>query len=282
MVSMRGNPFASGTFSLGLYTDPAHPAVMLEHLFGQAAAAAAAGVAGLTFSEHHGGVPGYVPTPIQVAGWVLDRIITVWSGPCPLLLPLRSSVLAAEELCWLAALHPGRVSAGFAPGHLASDFELVGADPTTRAGAFTRQLADVAETHSGNPSPMLEHDPAVALTRSHPIAFVAAAGSVTAVRRAAHAGGGIITDSLAPPARAAELFGYDTEAVGWGPTCSPGASGWVHRPWSCSDPRSRCSAPRPPMAAWTTTALLRSTVLRRRWRIGWPRSQGRQERPIVG
>ncbi|MGB1505213.1 MAG: hypothetical protein ACPHDT_06985, partial [Acidimicrobiales bacterium] len=135
---------------------------MLEHLFGQAAAA---GVAGLTFSEHHGGVPGYVPTPIQVAGWVLDRITTVWSGPCP----LRSSVLAAEELCWLAALHPGRVGAGFAPGHLASDFELVGADPTTRAGAFTRQLADVAEILSGNPSPMLEHDPAVALTRSHPI-----------------------------------------------------------------------------------------------------------------
>ena len=70
------------------------------------------GFAGIMTSEHHGGFPGYLPNPLQVAGFILDSTPIGWAAACPLLLPLRPTALVAEEVAWLAARYPGRVGVG--------------------------------------------------------------------------------------------------------------------------------------------------------------------------
>ena len=217
MRPISAPPFCPGTTSLGLYTNPAAPGVMLDRLFAQAAAASLVGLAGVTISEHHGGFPGYVPNPVQLAGWMLDRVPTVWCAACPLLLTLRPPVTVAEELCWMSALHPGRVGVGFAPGYLAADFELFDQDVGQRADQFSKRLLTTAAIITGRGWRSLDADPAVASTSDSPVPFVAAAGSPRAARRAAEAGGGILTDSLAPMDRVRTLFDVYDEAGGRGP-----------------------------------------------------------------
>ena len=74
-------------------------------------------------SEHHGGFPGYLPNPLQMAAFILDESPLGWAAACPLLLPLRPTAMVAEEVAWLAARHPGRVGLGVAAGALPLDFE---------------------------------------------------------------------------------------------------------------------------------------------------------------
>src|SRR5260370_33130005 len=77
-------------------------------------------------SEHHGGFAGYLPNPLQVAGWCLDAMPAGWAAPCPLLLTLRPAALVAEEVAWLPARFPGRVGVGVAAGALPADFSVMG------------------------------------------------------------------------------------------------------------------------------------------------------------
>ena len=87
------------------------PGIVAE-LTTQAALAAASGFDGVMTSEHHGGFAGYLPNPLQAAGWCLGEMASGWAAPCPLLLPLRPAALVAEEIAWLDARHPGRVGHG--------------------------------------------------------------------------------------------------------------------------------------------------------------------------
>src|SRR5438445_537281 len=111
------------------------PVAVLQEMRAQAASAVEHGFAGVMTSEHHGGFAGYLPNPLQLAGFLLDAMPTGWAAPCPLLLPLRPPALVAEEVAWLAARFPGRVGLGVAAGALLVDFELMGTpvdDPTAR------------------------------------------------------------------------------------------------------------------------------------------------------
>ena len=120
-------PLDAGQVSLRIYPHPLPARACVEEMCAQARLAEQAGFAGLMTAEHHGGFPGYVPNPMQLAGFLLAATERLWAGPCPLLLPLRPWTHVVEEAAWLAARHPGRVAVGLAVGGLAQDFELAGA-----------------------------------------------------------------------------------------------------------------------------------------------------------
>ena len=61
----------------------------IAELRAQAALAGEHGFDGVMTSEHHGGFAGYLPNPLQLAGFLLDAMPHGWAAPCPLLLPLR-------------------------------------------------------------------------------------------------------------------------------------------------------------------------------------------------
>ena len=136
--------------SLGLHPDtglaaPQQVRLLLE----QARAAEAAGFDGVTLSEHHANFTGYLPQPLLACGWVLEATESIWAAPAPLLLGLRHAVLVAEELCWTAARHPGRVALAVASGYAASDLELVGFDPARRTERFREQQALLMDVLGG-------------------------------------------------------------------------------------------------------------------------------------
>src|ERR1700683_4317498 len=99
---------------------------MIRELQDQAMLGVDAGFDGVMTSEHHGGFAGYMPNPLQAAGWLLDAMPVGWAAPCPLLLPLRPPALVAEEVAWRAARYPSRVGVGVAAGSLVDDFEIMG------------------------------------------------------------------------------------------------------------------------------------------------------------
>ena len=227
-------PFAPGSVSMRLYPHLDLPApAIIEELRGQAALAAAHGFDGVMTSEHHGGFAGYLPNPRQVAGWLLDAMSTGWAAPCPLLLTLRPAALVVEEVAWLAARFPGRVGVGLAAGALKEDFEVMGLTTDGLAARFAPALEEVAGLLGGGAAGLLADDPAVAHCVEHPVPVVSAATSVTAARRAAHIGVGLVLDSLSTPERCRELTDAFREAGGGGPCIV------IRRAWVGEPPRDR-------------------------------------------
>jgi alkanesulfonate monooxygenase SsuD/methylene tetrahydromethanopterin reductase-like flavin-dependent oxidoreductase (luciferase family) len=116
-------PLSSRSISLRIYPHTGLDAgAVVTEMCAQSRLAADAGFDGVMTSEHHGGFAGYIPNPLQAAGWLLEAMPVGWAAPCPLLLPLRPPALVAEEVAWLAARHPGRVGVGVAAGSLVDDW----------------------------------------------------------------------------------------------------------------------------------------------------------------
>lgn len=200
-------PFAPGSISLRLYPHndlPAHRIV--SELRAQAALGAEHGFDGVMTAEHHGGFAGYLPNPLQVAGWCLESMGSGWAAPCPLLLPLRPPAMVAEEIAWLAARFPGRVGLGVASGALPADFEIMGLTMDDLARRFADGLETVTAMLSGRDPGPLASDPAIAACAEEPVPVMSAAMGFTAVRRAARVGAGILFDSLSAPERCRELI----------------------------------------------------------------------------
>jgi alkanesulfonate monooxygenase SsuD/methylene tetrahydromethanopterin reductase-like flavin-dependent oxidoreductase (luciferase family) len=211
-------PFGAGSISLRLYPhDDLAAAEIVEVMRAQAARGAAAGFDGVMTSEHHGGFGGYLPNPIQTAGWALEAMATGWAAPCPLLLPLRPTALVVEEIAWLAARFPGRVGLGVAAGSLEQDFTIMGLDKAHLTQRFATGLATATAALSGRDGGSLADDPAVRRCIEHPVPVLSAAMSATACRRAAQLGAGLIIDSLAPINRCRELADVFHEAGGTAP-----------------------------------------------------------------
>jgi alkanesulfonate monooxygenase SsuD/methylene tetrahydromethanopterin reductase-like flavin-dependent oxidoreductase (luciferase family) len=201
-----GVPFAPGSVSFRSYPHSELDATaIVDELRAQAAAARRCGFDGVMTSEHHAGFAGYVPNPLQLAGFLLDAMAGGWAAPCPLLLPLRPPALVAEETAWLAARFPGRVGLGVAAGALPVDFDVMDLTMDDLTGRFARGLEQVARLIGGRDSGPLVADPAIARCREHPIPLLSAAASLTAVRRAAAAGCGLLFDSLVTPERCRTL-----------------------------------------------------------------------------
>lgn len=224
-------PLGPGTVSLRLYPHLGQPASgVVEELRSQAGLAAAHGWDGVMVSEHHGGFAGYIPNPLQLSGWLLEAMTTGWAAACPILLPLRSATIVAEEAAWLAARHPGRVGLGVAAGGLPADFELVGVPQDELARRFTEGLERVTSLLRGIG---LDGDPAIEACATSPVPVVSAVASDTSLRRAARVGAGIIIDSLTSTERCREMVGRYRDAGG------TGAAILIRRAWVGEPPRAR-------------------------------------------
>jgi alkanesulfonate monooxygenase SsuD/methylene tetrahydromethanopterin reductase-like flavin-dependent oxidoreductase (luciferase family) len=229
-VPTTSAPFAAGSVSLRCYPhlDLPAPEIVAE-LCAQAALAVEHGFDGVMTSEHHGGFAGYLPNPLQTAGFALDAMRAGWAAPCPLLLPLRPAALVIEETAWLAARYPGQVGLGVAAGALPIDFEIMDTTMDDLTARYAAALSFVAQVLSGGDAGPLAGDPAIARCHDHPIPVVSAAGSVTAARRAAAVGVGLVFDSLSTPARCRELVDAYRDAGGAG-SCVLIRRAWVGDP----------------------------------------------------
>lgn len=202
-------------------------------MLAQAQLGSDAGFDGVMTSEHHGGFPGYVPNPLQLAGWCLERMTSGWAAACPLLLPLRPAAMVVEETAWLAARFPGRVGLGVAAGSLVDDFEIMGLAKPEAVAHFAQDLALVASALSGLDLGALAGDRAVQACIGFPVPVVSAAMSPAAVRRAAGLGVGILLDSLSDEPRARDLVDAYRQAGGAGPVVL------IRRAWVGAPPTER-------------------------------------------
>jgi alkanesulfonate monooxygenase SsuD/methylene tetrahydromethanopterin reductase-like flavin-dependent oxidoreductase (luciferase family) len=227
-------PFAPGSVSLRLYPHNDLGAVaIVDELRVQAALAEEHGFDGVMTSEHHGGFHGYLPNPLQAAGWCLEATTGAWAAPAPLLLPLRPPALVAEEIAWLAARFPGRVGLGVASGALPADFEVMHVPMDALAARFTAGFEELVGILDGRAPGVLADDPAIRAVRDDPVPVLSAAMGFTAVRRAARLGAGLLFDSLSTPERCRELTDVYRGAGGRAPCVL------IRRAWIGQPPRER-------------------------------------------
>ena len=229
-------PLALGSVSLRLYPHDVPAVEQIELIRAQAARAADVGYDGVMVSEHHADFPGYLPNPVQLAGFLLDAMPRGWAAPCPLLLPMKPYALIAEDVAWLGAAYPGRVGAGFASGALPVDFELAEVPFSEINARFKDALPKVVATLRGADDTPLAADRAVSRTRSDPMPMVVAAQSVAAVRRAARLGLGILYDSLQTAEVSARLSEAFVDAGGTGPRIA------IRRVWIGDPPTDEMAA----------------------------------------
>jgi alkanesulfonate monooxygenase SsuD/methylene tetrahydromethanopterin reductase-like flavin-dependent oxidoreductase (luciferase family) len=212
-------PFGRGSVSLRLYphNELTADAVVAE-LGAQASLALHSGFDGIMTSEHHGGFAGYMAQPLQIASFVLEDNPVGWAAAAPLLLPLRSTALVAEEVAWLQARHRGRVGLGVAAGALPLDFEVAGVDQRAAVGRFKSELPRLVAMLRGEDLGDLGGDPALLACRHDPVPVLSAAVSVVAAVRAARCGAGILMEGMSAPRRLARLTAAFAGAGGIGAT----------------------------------------------------------------
>ena len=210
-------PFAPGSVSLRLYphNELASHAIVGE-LIRQAGVALHGGFDGVMTSEHHGGFAGYMAQPLQMASFILQEHATGWAAASPLLLPLRSTALVAEEVAWLQARHRGRVGLGVAAGALPLDFEAADVDQARSVDRFKAELPRLVAMLRGEELGVLDGDAALMACRESPVPVLSAAVSVTAARRAARCGAGILMEGMSAPGRLVRLTNAYGEAGGTG------------------------------------------------------------------
>jgi alkanesulfonate monooxygenase SsuD/methylene tetrahydromethanopterin reductase-like flavin-dependent oxidoreductase (luciferase family) len=204
--SPSSSPFGAGSVSIRLYPHNELPAgAIVRELCAQAALALGNGFGGVMTSEHHGGFAGYMAQPLQMASFMLEENVTGWAAAAPLLLPLRSTALVAEEVAWLQARHPGRVGLGVAAGALPLDFEAAGVGRVDAIRRFKAELPRLTAMLKGEELGQLEGDPALLACRGAPVPVLSAAVSVAAAVRAARCGAGILMEGMSAPERLARL-----------------------------------------------------------------------------
>ncbi len=232
-MSAMPAPLAPGSVSLRLYPHALPARDIIAEMRAQAVLGRQAGFDGVMTSEHHGGFGGYLPNPLQLAGFLLDAMPDGWAAACPLLLPLRPAALVIEETAWLAARFPGRVGLGVATGSLQADFDILETTKDDLVQRFAGGLTRVSDALSGRDPRDLAGDAAVAACQQDPIPVMSAAMSPAAVRRAAAAGAGILFDSLSTVERCRLLTDAYRDAG------APAAALMVRRAWVGPPPRSR-------------------------------------------
>jgi alkanesulfonate monooxygenase SsuD/methylene tetrahydromethanopterin reductase-like flavin-dependent oxidoreductase (luciferase family) len=212
---MTTAPFARGSISLRLYPHNELPAQgVVAEMCAQAGLGLRLGFDGIMVSEHHGGVGGYLPNPLQMTGWILDDTDSGWAAACPLLLPLRPTALVAEEVAWLNARHPGRVGLGVASGGKALDFTAMDLPPDQATTRFKAELPRIIDMLRGKDLHGLDEDRAFQQCALHPVPVLSAAVSVAASRRAAGYGAGILMEGVSPLDRLARFCAAYDEAGG--------------------------------------------------------------------
>jgi alkanesulfonate monooxygenase SsuD/methylene tetrahydromethanopterin reductase-like flavin-dependent oxidoreductase (luciferase family) len=208
--------FAPGSISFRLYPHNELAAdEIVATLRAQALQAERAGFDGIMTAEHHGGVGGYLPNPLQVAGWALEATERAWAAACPILLPLRPTALVIEEAAWLAARFPGRVGLGVGAGALEADFQIMGQAMEGYKERFLAALPVVTKALTGGDAGLLAKDPAVLRLAQNPVPVLSAASTPGGCRHAAAAGAGLLLDG--GPAHIRRIVGIYRDAGGKGP-----------------------------------------------------------------
>ena len=211
------SPFSPGSISIRLYAhDELSPPDIIAELCYQARLATEHGFDGVMTSEHHGGLSGYLPNPLQLTSFILDDTDRGWAAPCPLVLPLRPAAMVAEEIAWLDARYPGRVGLGVAAGALPLDFAAMGMDVKEAGSRFKAELPKLARLLRGEDLQGLEGDGALARLADRPIPVLSAASSPEACRRAARCQVGILLDGMTSSEQAARLCAEYDRAGGAG------------------------------------------------------------------
>lgn len=199
-------PFARRSVSIRLYPhNDLEAGAVVDELCDQAALALRHGFDGVMTSEHHGGFAGYMSQPLQMATFVLEGTSRGWAAASPLLLPLRATALVAEEVAWLSARHPGRVGLGVAAGALPLDFDVAGVDGEEAVRIFKTELPRLVAMLRGKDLGELAGDRALERCGRHPVPVLSAAVSVTAARRAARSGAGLLLEGMSGVDRLAAL-----------------------------------------------------------------------------
>jgi len=202
----RPVPFARGSVSLRLYPhNELDATAIVDELVDQAGTALRCGFDGVMTSEHHGGFAGYLAQPLQMATFVLDEHPAGWVAACPLLLPLRPTVLVAEEVAWLHVRHPGRVGLGVAAGALPLDFEVIGMDPADAVPTYKSELPRLVAMLRGEALGQVAGDPALQSCRDRPVPVLSAAVSTAAAARAARCGAGLLLEGMSGAERLARV-----------------------------------------------------------------------------
>ncbi len=210
-------PFGPGSVSLRLYPHNELSAdAIVRELCAQAGLALDHGFDGVMTSEHHGGFAGYMAQPLQMASFVLSERPTGWAAAAPLLLPLRSTALVAEEVAWLQARHGRRVGLGVAAGALPLDFEVAGMRQADAVDRFKAELPRLVAMLRGEELGQLDGDPALVACRAAPVPVLSAAVSVAAAVRAARCGAGLLMEGMSAPERLARLTAAFDEGGGTG------------------------------------------------------------------
>lgn len=113
-------------------------------------------------SEHHLFEDGYLPQPLTFAAAVAARTTRMRIGTAVLLAPLRSAVSMAEEAAVVDLVSGGRLELGLGAGYRLPEFELFGADITTRYStndARARELRALWAEGRLTPAPVQERVP---------------------------------------------------------------------------------------------------------------------------
>ena len=247
-------PFDAGSVSIRLYPHNELPAdQIVSELCTQAGLALGSGFDGVMTSEHHGGFAGYMAQPLQMASFVLAEHATGWAAAAPLLLPLRSTALVAEEVAWLQARHRGRVGLGVAAGALPLDFEAAGVSQADSVDRFKSELPRLVAMLRGEDLGELDGDPALLACRRDPVPVLSAAVSVAAAVRAARCGAGILMEGMSAPPRLARLTRAFEDGRG------TGSRVLIRRVWLGRVPAGLVEGQRAVYESYAASELVRST-----------------------
>jgi alkanesulfonate monooxygenase SsuD/methylene tetrahydromethanopterin reductase-like flavin-dependent oxidoreductase (luciferase family) len=216
-VTDTSHPFARGSISVGLAPHELPVEDVVAEMLQDARAADRAGFVGFLICEHHAGLPGYIPNPLQFLGWALSETTRVWGAPCPLLLPLRPVGIVAEETAWLAARFPRRVGLGVAVGAAPDDFTIADVPYDERSARYRSALASLVRALQGDAPFPLAADRAVQRCRDHPVTVVSGTTTKLGVKLAAATGAGIMLDGLSPLSWSITLADAYRAAGGNGP-----------------------------------------------------------------
>lgn len=230
-VDTASQPFGAGSVSATLYTHGLPAREASAFLVEQAVIAEEVGFDGVTVSEHHAGIFEYLPNPMLAVAWILGATRRIWAAPCPLLLSLRSPLLVAEDLAWLAARFPARVGGGFGPGHPSTpdDFLIGGISIEQRRKIFADKLPVLVRALRGEAENPLAKDPAIRACKASPVQCMSTVGGPLGARRAAHLGIGLVPPSSCAIEAAAEFTREYRKAGGNGPIMI-NRRAWLGRP----------------------------------------------------
>lgn len=159
----------------------------------------------VALSEHHATADGYLPSPMLLASAMAARTSNLPIWLMVAILPLYDPIRLAEDLCVLDVLSAGRVSLVAGIGYRPEEYELFGADFSTRGAIAEEKLELLLRARTGEPfehrGQLRQVTPAPVTPGGAPVAW--GGGSVAAARRAGRHGIGLFAQRGTPAMREA-------------------------------------------------------------------------------